>query len=395
MRKSWKLFAGGVVAALMGALFSSHASAGVYLTGREVYHRQYGQSRDVFDAVGQIGVYDRNLEEVAVGSGVLINNRWVLTTASLLQSATNEDAGSSAFVFFYLGEFGDPIQGPPRHPFDPRPPTSGEIFTGRQRYVADAWYTPRFFRGIGELLAGYDIALVDLGPNAVPGQPKVARLPRQNSRLGFGRSVDVVGYGLDGSTVASDSFSLADLTFADGYSANYRRGGSNRLDGRLTDLIPVYINPRSGENEPPLRSVVSHISFMDLDNGLRANALFDDGVFNKNDFPVSREYLPAYGDGGGGVFYGDTLVGLPSGVYTFGGAIRPNSVAFLTEVSTFTNWIRRVIANVERGDTSQPWLARRSDSLQTLVIEDSGTASGAIRPLVQEGAPLLGPGGGN
>lgn len=331
-RRSW--YVSGLLATVAVSGGAGVAQAGTYQTANHAeYHRSLA-SEAKFQSVGQIRTYDEDGAHIASASGVLIGRDWVLTSAHVLEEA--------AGVVFGIGDV--EVEEAFNHPFDPAGPVSA-LVSWTDTSFGDSWYTHRSYDG--NILRGYDLALVKLGSTINSAIP-TAKLAGPGSKLEFGKTVDIAGRGASNPAATGADDADFDYNLVDGSFASDLRAGRNVIDGQLAATIPAYIGPNG-----LLAPIDPRISVLDMDpdpRGPNAAPGFDDGEFNLDDYPVQFEYNPAIGDSGGGIFLDDTLVGIVSGGFD-GGADDSgfNGLTFNTRVRPFYKWIKRVMRYVDRG----------------------------------------------
>lgn len=247
------------------------ARAGVIRSDRSDFDARRFGGYGVFQSVGQVFTRDTHGRGF-IASGVYLGDSWMLTAAHVV-----EDVSALQFSI------------------------------GRQRYTADTTFVhPQW--DPGDLLAGYDLALVKLDRD-VEGITPATRFRGDKDTHRFAA---MVGFGYGGK---------GDTGF-DTHTPLRKRGGRNVID-------LVYNN---------------NILLADFDSGSAS----DNAAGNTN--RQGLEYLIAPGDSGGGLFFYENRVWQLGGIHSFGAATldrNPNSdygdLSGHTRLLAFNGWIDQVI----------------------------------------------------
>ncbi|MEX2648987.1 MAG: trypsin-like serine protease [Alphaproteobacteria bacterium] len=194
--------------------------------------------------------------------------------------------------------------------------TSLSFKLGGQTFTASEWVA--FPDWDGDLLAGYDLGLMrfDVDLTAATG---VAAAKRYKGTSEFGKTGVSVGYGMTGTG----------LTGATTFDQK-KRAGHNKIDAVLMT---------EGE--------MNRILLSDFDSGKSADNSMGSAT------PLSREFLIAKGDSGGGLFISVGTKTFLAGVHSFGWAFLDGvldsdygDLSGHSRVSAFNSWIDGVIAGL-------------------------------------------------
>ena len=233
-----------------------------------------------FPSVGYIEGSTRSYDFTA--SGVLIDSNWVLTAGHVVDEATS--------LNFTLGQV---------------------------TYSGASWVPHPKWKG--DLLAGYDIGLVNLSTAVV----NVTPVGRYTGSAELGAEATIVGYGMTGT-------GLTGATTFDGQ----KRGGENVIDA---------LYGRGWKNQ--------RLFLCDFDNPTDPS----DNTYGSS-LPLDLEFLIAPGDSGGGLFLdvgGDTwqLAGVNSfiGWSDEDGDSDYGDISGHTRVSVFDSWIDKIIGGSDDG----------------------------------------------
>ncbi len=199
--------------------------------------------------------------------------------------------------------------------------TGANIEIGGKNYTAQKWAIHPQWNGTN-LTKGVDLALVKLDRPVT--NVKAAKLARGGNEQG--KKASTAGFGAGGNG-----------TF--GY---FTPAGTKRVGENIIDFI-----------EGPKKRVLLY----DFDG---PNQII---VNPKNDYPLALEYMAAPGDSGGGLFVGDTLVGVTSFIIALEDGIADatfRDYAGFTRVQKWHKWIQKTQRDLMRnrpgkfGDPNNP-----------------------------------------
>jgi len=233
-----------------------------------------------FESVGKF--IGRSGSSAYLGSGTLISDNWVLTAGHNVDSAD-----------------------------------SLSFSIGGQDYSASSWIAHPGWDG--DLMAGYDIALVQLDAPVA----NIAPAERYSGFEEMGAIATSVGYGKSG----------------DGLSGAVSSAGTRRAGQNVIDMV----TQESG----------GRVLLSDFDNPLD----FTDNKLGSA-FALENEYLIAPGDSGGGLFIDTEFGPMLAGVHSFGSATDGlvnsdyGDVSGHIRVSAFNDWIDSIIYGDPFGDGS-------------------------------------------
>ncbi len=180
-----------------------------------------------------------------------------------------------------------------------------------KNYRAKRWYIHRGWDGsvIGN---GRDLALVRLA-RPVSKRVRPAKIARRGVSLGS--KVSIIGFGTTGTGLTGNIL-----------NAGTKRGGENKIDSYVLK-----------------RRFNARMLQYDFDSGAENPfSTFED----RDDFPLTLEYMAAQGDSGGALFSGGRVVGVTS-FGTIGSFY--GGTAGSVNVAAHARWIRKVIRRANRG----------------------------------------------
>jgi hypothetical protein len=231
--------------------------------------------------------------------------------------------------------------------------TAGHVVTGMsnmtyvdtdgRKHAVKKWYAHRGWDG--KFFTGHDIALVKLSSPIRNIKP--ARLQTSGSALN--KEVTIVGYGTTGTGLTGNF--IADKTT--------KRAGNNIVDGYF-----------KGGDRPILTYDFDGDPFR-----------YGFPVESADDYPLTLEYMAAGGDSGGGVFNGDSLVGITvfGTIGSFFRDIFPGykGRAGVTSVVHHAGWIKWVISRANRGLAVGNYAAvgSKNSPLDELLADDASLAA--------------------
>jgi hypothetical protein len=244
-----------------------------------------------FDAVGELNVDVFEAGEPAVGTGTLIARDWILTAAHVVESGR-----------------------------------AINFTVGGQTYSAARWVVNQKYDG--DLLRGYDIALVQLGTPVTNVTPaSMYRAHREYGQTGTFVGVGRTGTGITGDTM-DDRIKRAGTNVLDGYLKRDKHGAL-----QLVQKIKRPYRTFAVDFDQPGNPAVNHFGAPD---------------------PTDLEFLISLGDSGGPTFIDDPKDNqglVVAGIHSYGeifDALDDSSygdVTGETRVSTFAKWVDKVITN--------------------------------------------------
>lgn len=333
------------VSALLVGVSAVPAIAGTMQTNQhDLIHKQMGATTPEARSVGAITVgWDTDqTNNVVRGSGVLVGGRFVLTAAHLIDDA------------------------------------NGGVFTiNGQNYNIVSWVVANRFYGRDDddvpnpderlFGSGADLALIVLDRRV--GNARNIKAKISGSRKEAGKTATIVGYGVGGSgTLGMNTGGVfgSSSTILNPLPGDGTMGTGTAIDETNPWFYPSTL--RAGKNKveangpfgPLTKSNRELVTDFDADPSryeeLR-NGIEDvvDGIIvpkydpftgtydiDRNDIPISGEYMPAVGDSGGGLFINGRLAGITS--WTTRGTSEFFSQAHYTRLSVgWKGWVRNNI----------------------------------------------------
>lgn len=256
----------------------------------------------VYAAVGRISI--TRTGGGFLGSGTLISPTWILTAAHVVDTGATNAGGDVLSMSFTT--------------------STGEVIAATNWFAHASWS--------GNLLAGYDIGLIELSSPVLDITPATwytgtDEVGQVGTMVGYGKT----GTGLTGSTLASGT----------------RRAGQNVLDGVGGGVV----------GSLNLASVSSNVIFSDFDNPSANESTMGSST------PLALEYSIAPGDSGGGLFINVGGIDYLAAVHSFGAHVGDGStdsdygdIMGSTRTSSFDGWISSFVP-LSAGAAPEPtWL---------------------------------------
>ena len=306
-------------AALAVGALTAPAVAGTMRAAQYDYiHRDIANKTKEARSVGEITVgYDEG-NGLVRGSGVLIGGKYVLTAAHLV-----DDANVGRFTI------------------------NGQNYRMKNWVVADQFYSRDPDTGNPDEKIygnGADLALVELDRHVRGARNIKAKINK--NRKEAGKLATIVGFGAPGDGVNGVSVPLiSDFGNMDPAGAAWsyqpvKRAGQNRVEPLGPFSSPYNSNFELRVDFDPDPSMLSSLIGL---TPPQYNQYTGEWEVDKDDIPVTNEYMPSIGDSGGGLFINGRLAGITSWT------TRQNSEYFST--ANFTRlsvgWWRWVRANIK------------------------------------------------